>query len=154
MENTTSNNCLICFNSVESTECVWYTIDKESWDKFPYCIECINYLKLSLWNEYVKGLKMADCEKTLRNLINIGPPRHVRDSLISSNREILEFKLNEQIISSELANAPTVEQLLLLKQRLNDVIIILDKYNEIEINMDVDCLEDVMNVINSILDEY
>jgi hypothetical protein len=159
---TSAKSCLICINNIEPNDYVWYTIEEiinesnyqQKWTRFPYCIDCVNYLKSSLWDKYVMDLKKSDCEKSLRHIIESGPPGRVRDAFIASNQEIYAFKVNDQIISSDLDGAPSVEKLLELKQKLVDVLIILDKHKNMENNIDSEDLVDIMNVVCQIFNEY
>lgn len=161
MDNSAIETCLICFDDIEIDNIVWFTFDpinisnnQLTWKRFPYCIDCINHLKATQWDEYIESVRNADCERALRNLIELGPPKNIRDASITENREISAFRINEQIISAILDNALTMEEINELKKRLYGVIIILDMYNNNELDVDTECLVDVMNIVNQILDDY
>ena len=152
--------CLIFFCDIEIDEVVFYTtdIDRNNWIKCPYCIDCITHLKNSLWDEYINGLRTADCMKTLKHLIEMGPPKYVKDTQIANNCDLIAFKVGDEIISSELIGVVSDDCLIELKEKLNEVFIVLDKHYCFGIDDDTDIeienVVDVMNVVNRILDEY
>lgn len=66
-----------------------------------YCYDCLVYLLNHLWYKYIDDLK-TDCEVSLKNLIEMGPPCYFRDPLINGGKEIKEFLYQGQIISGKL----------------------------------------------------
>ena len=106
-ENVLGDDCSLCYNEIENP--VMYkknTFDK--WYGTTVCLDCILYLKRTQYNDYLNNVQTTDCKRTLKRLLEIGPPMWVNDEHIFKNvdynqdEHIIEFKCNHEITSARL----------------------------------------------------
>lgn len=152
--------CTICFEDLTPDTFVTYrqSLNNE-WLQFPYCKNCLGSLLDSQWGMYIRGLKNADCEASLRHLINIGPPINFRDPYIEEGREIFQFMCNSCMISSKLQDSLDEEKRNLLANKLKEVLPLLrNNVTEVKIDTDVDTQVrttfDYIACINQILNDF
>lgn len=95
--------CKLCFDNLTNDNEVLYRINtKNNFIIFDYCYDCMIMLMSSMFTNYIKLLRTADCEASLIRLIKSGPPFYFKDHLIENNQDIIEFSYNDKIISGIL----------------------------------------------------
>ena len=151
--------CAFCLEDLTLEIFVEYRIDVDSkWMPFEYCKDCLDRLMEMQWNIYIKGLKNADCEASLRNLINAGPPVNFRDSRIEEGKELHQFLCNSNISSAKLTDSFDPEKRDLLANKLKTILPLLG--SQIKQNNSVDDVTDAfeefdyIESINKILGEF
>ncbi len=146
----TEKICAVCYDDIVlETEVLYQLNIDDQWKPFQYCKECVLFLLNSQWDVYISGLRKADCEASLKKLIERGPPSRFRDARIEDGNELHQFKCNSDIISSALPNCMDDEKMVLLNTKLKELLPLLSdnigeqKYEDF----------DYMNSINKLLDE-
>ena len=156
-------SCSVCFEDMTPEIFVVYKVTQNNdWVPFTYCNECLTYIMESQWETYVSGLRKADCEATLRKLIEVGPPSHFRDPRIENGAELFQFMCNSNVISGKLRNSLDGEVLSQFDAKLKDILPLLNgkhnpkKNNDNSNNNDNDSVEtlDYMAHINRVLNEF
>lgn len=120
--------CVSCFDEI--TYMLEYR-DKENsgWKVCKYCKDCIQIMKETQFLNYVNQIKVETCKKSLKRLLELGPPTKVREILTlpceNEKQEVWEFRLNEEVFSSKLENVYQDEQMVeyieYLKNYLNSL---------------------------------
>lgn len=142
-------DCKLCFDDLDDVQ-VRYKLD-DKWFDLPYCKECILELKANQWSEYVKALKTTDCKKTLKLLIEYGPPHNYRDLIVTENKEIDMLYYDDAEQSAKLDNSLDKDTIELLKKELFKVLdIIEEKYND---NIDASSI-DYLGKIKEIMTKF
>lgn len=90
---------MLCHLCYENLTAIKYKINE--YKDFCYCLECLELLKETQWNTYIKGLK-TNCQASLCRLIELGPPINYRDFAIENGHEIESFFDDNKIISAKL----------------------------------------------------
>jgi hypothetical protein len=71
-----------CCSKIDNSNYVLYKDrELEDWKSSFYCTDCIKYMLLTQWEEYVKLINSANCESALKRLIEEGPPINIRDMM-------------------------------------------------------------------------
>jgi len=124
MDNLSKLICQSCLDEVDTTNQVLYKKTEESeWEHFGYCTICVFELKNYLWNGYINGLRTTDCQKTLKNLIIIGPPHNFRDVGLTKNEELYSFFYDGQIQTARLKGSLDRE---IIKSLHDELLLIVD----------------------------
>lgn len=108
-------DCSFCFNEI--TDCVEYKKNTTNeWFQSSICFECIMYLKRSQYGDYITQIQSTDCKRTLKRLLEMGPPLWVHDVNVfknvdyENNENVIEFKCNDEIISARLEGSVDGEE--------------------------------------------
>jgi len=92
----TSPTCLVCFDDLEKgNEC--YYLYKEIWYRSAFCNYCIEYIRTTQYDSFIKQFSNSTCAKEQRTLLDRGPPVAVHDRLgfpETNGNEIEGLKLN------------------------------------------------------------
>lgn len=121
-----NKHCLLCYDDFTIEVFVKYRqTDESEWKPFEYCNNCLISLLEMQWNSYIKGLRNADCEASLRQSIECGAPTNFRDSRINDGNEIYQFVCNNVIISGKLQNSLDSDKTKLLNSKLKGVLPLL-----------------------------
>lgn len=150
--------CALCFDDITPETFVTYQQDtNQEWKPFAYCKECLLLLMESQWNTYIDGLKKADCEATLKKLIERGPPDHFRDPRIENGLSLSLFMCDSNIISGKLQKPLDEEKMNSFDDKLKEILPLLNSDHDVEYkNNNDNNIEtlDYMGHINRILDEF
>ena len=68
-----SDDCMICCDEINNTNVVFYLIN-DQWNQYNVCKDCTINLLNKKWFDYIDMIKNADCEKALKNLLEINIP--------------------------------------------------------------------------------
>lgn len=119
----TDRLCKVCFDDI-IPDCVLTYQMEENGDlkDFDYCESCMIMLRDTMWEKYIQSLKTADCEKSLANLIIVGPPVNFRDNSIEDNREIYKFYSKGGELSAKLPDSLELSQRNKLHERLLEIV--------------------------------
>eukprot|EP00918_Siedleckia_nematoides_P039286 GHVU01085452.1.p1 GENE.GHVU01085452.1~~GHVU01085452.1.p1 ORF type:complete len:154 (+),score=24.19 GHVU01085452.1:344-805(+) len=73
--------CQICFEDFSEANYAKYTTanNDKTWHGSLFCSDCIKRLIETQFGVYCKEIQQTDCMKTLRSLLERGPPINVRD---------------------------------------------------------------------------
>ena len=152
--------CSLCFDDISSETFVKYQQEQkqnQEWKPFAYCKECLGLLMESQWNTYIDGLRKADCEATLKKLIERGPPTHFRDPRIENGSYLVSFMCNSDIISGKLQGPLDEEKMNSFNDKLKEILPLLNSDHDVEYknrNKDDPETLDYMGCINKVLDEF
>lgn len=142
-------DCKLCFDELDVGQ-VRYKMGDE-WFDMPYCKLCILELKANQWPEYVKALKTTDCKKTLKLLIEYGPPHNYRDLVVTENKEIDMLYYDDAEQSAKLDNSLDKDSIELLKKEL---LLVLDIIEEKQVdNIDANNI-DYLGKIKEIMQKF
>lgn len=132
--------CKICFEDI-IPDCILMYQMEENGDlkNIGYCESCVIMLRDAMWKKYIQSLKTADCEKSLANLIIVGPPVNFRDNCIEANREIYKFFSKGNELSAKLPGSLEPSQRNELHAKLLEIVDTIR-------NKDVRDIQNVQNV--------
>ena len=100
-------DCTLCYNEIEHI--VMYkknTFDK--WYETTVCMDCILHLKATQYGDYLNNVQTTDCKRTLKRLLDMGPPIWVSDEHIfknvncEQNEHVIQFKCNGEVTPAKL----------------------------------------------------
>jgi hypothetical protein len=96
--------CISCFENITGE--ILYREKGGEWKKSSYCFECLNYFIEKQWKNYEESVKNETCKKSLKNLLNLGPPFYIREhiGLPCENGDVYEISINGEIKSAKLKN--------------------------------------------------
>ncbi len=116
--------CQLCYDNITIIK---YKI--KDYKNFIYCYECLEILKDTQWDDYIKGLK-TDCQASLNRLIELGPPTNYRDFAIENGHEIESFLNGDQIISAKLKGSyeGLRKEIFWHDLKAYDINVVLEKY--------------------------
>ena len=87
-------DCACCFEDID-IKIKYRDRPEGEWKECPYCKECILYMKEHQFLDYVKQVEQETCEKSLKRLIEMGPPLKVREPVLlpceNKTDEVYEF---------------------------------------------------------------
>ena len=113
--------CISCCDDIEVSLFYKDTEDSE-WKPCPYCEGCINWFKQNQWNTYVNTIKTETCKKTLKRMIELGPPTRIREptGLPSDDPsgQIWKLKIGDEIIPANLEGSYEGERMEEYKKEL------------------------------------
>lgn len=136
------SECLFCMS--ELSDVVYYLIAEDKWQEHTSCFDCIQYIIQNNWKLYLKNIKNADCEKSLKEILNNGLINYLTLNGNIFGTIVKKIKYNDKIYETRLTNSLSDELLneinLELKQILNNMEIIIDY--------------DYINQINNLLKKY
>lgn len=71
--------CACCWDDVNAANYVEYKASADdSWHPSGYCLDCINILLKSQWQQYNDQVKTVKCKAEQRRLLTRGPPINLR----------------------------------------------------------------------------
>lgn len=122
------NECISCLDSIQETN-YYRTSDDSEWIITPYCTECISWMIENQWDDYVETIKKETCKKTLRRMLEKGPPLYVKEPITmpcDNHDGIYQFKLDGEIVSGELKDHYVGDQLEKYRKELLEYLQSLD----------------------------
>lgn len=122
--------CKICYEDLD--DLIKYNTSKDELSTLYYCIDCLKYMLVNMGYDYIKKIKTADCEKSLKNLINEGIPVYFRDNQVNNNLEIKQFYYNDKIINGILNNYLSIDEIIILNNKLKNAMLNSDYLTLIE----------------------
>jgi hypothetical protein len=126
--------CKSCLEELTSDKKVFYrSCISDKFIEFDYCIGCLNEMMCVQWDNYIDGLKTADCMRSLRILIEMGPPINFRDNMINDGKEIYEFYFDGKIQSARLKNNMDICSVDILRIKLLNIVNILDDIEHVTV---------------------
>lgn len=121
--------CIICIEDIDPV--VKYK-DKPGgeWRNSPYCSDCMEHFVSNQWFTYVSTIETETCEKTLRRMIQKGPPTHIREPVglpcENDRGEVIEYRVGDQIKSSRLRGVYEGQEMTKYKTKLQTILIGLE----------------------------
>lgn len=127
MENSDSieKECIICCDDLDEHTLLQYRKNNsDTWFNTNVCSNCVLYMKDTQFSNYVEKVKMTDCKKELKQLLDKGPPIWTSDPNIfdqvnyepdqielegqgqqEQQEHVVELKYNGVIMSAKLTGA-------------------------------------------------
>lgn len=106
--------CVSCLDPI-SDRIEYQDVENGEWKSCNYCKDCIEIMKQTQFLSYVNQVKSETCKKSLRRLLVLGPPVKIREPVVlpsnNSRSEVYQFRLNNQIFSSDLENVYTGDKM-------------------------------------------
>lgn len=95
------HECITCLDEYESVE---YKEKDGEWLNSPYCERCINYFIENQWDNYVNTIKTETCKKTIRRMIDSGPPIYVKEPVgmpCENSQGVYEFNFGQDVVNDQ-----------------------------------------------------
>ncbi len=106
--------CISCLDSI-SHQVTYRDQPEGDWKPSPYCEECMEWFVQNQWESYVTTIETETCEKTLKRMIQAGPPTHIREPVglpcLDPRRGVLMYKVGDEVKSSELVGVYEGEEM-------------------------------------------
>lgn len=125
----TQRECLICMENISDEDIVLYNYEENDiWYVSNYCKKCVIQLRDKQWSAYINGLK-DDCKKSVKKLIDMGPPINIRDDHGFPEKkytEIYQLFFDNSIQTAKLTESLTGEDRIKMIDNLLEMLHLLD----------------------------
>jgi hypothetical protein len=121
-----SLDCSICFNEI-SKGVEYRKNTSNEWFETSVCLDCVMHLKKTQYNDYINQIQTTDCKRTLKRLLDMGPPVWIYDVNIfkdvdyEKNENIIEFKYNDECRSARLDGSVEGDERIALWESLKNL---------------------------------
>lgn len=115
------NSCNICYDNIREEKKVSYSLQDGNWSLLECCKECFEEMLNTNWFTYVKQIKEANCEHSLKSCIKNGIPSKLTNTFTISGEPIIKIKINNILKSSTLKKSITEEENEQLNHKLHIV---------------------------------
>lgn len=136
IQNSTGN-CIICYDDLTVDTAIACCGESGNWFLNKYCVNCLEYYKSVMWNNYLSNIINADCEKALKRSVENPMPYYLTTDLSLKAEPIYNYYHENEIKSTKLDikfDKETIENI-----RLD----IFKLKNNIELDSDYDYISEI-----------